>query len=169
MTKIVINASFGWNTGLALILVTMMFVALPVYSETVSGAANLEKLTLTVLANSPVIHQTEAALQKAKANLDQCKTGYFPDLDKLQPNASGEIRANMQLFSFGQLATVKAAEADLKSALAASRETQERIVADIRRAESDLNTSCDKIDAAKLHERSRKKPWTRLPSITRAA
>jgi outer membrane protein TolC len=79
------------------------------------------------------------------------RNGYFPDMDKLQPNASGEVKADMPIFSFGRLATVKAAEADLKSALESSRETRERIVADIRRAVSDLNTSCEKIDAAKLH------------------
>ena len=79
------------------------------------------------------------------------KTGYFPDMDKLQPNAIGEITADMPIFSFGRLATVKAVEADLKSAVESSRETRERIVADIRRAVSDLNTSCEKIDAAKLH------------------
>jgi outer membrane protein TolC len=78
------------------------------------------------------------------------KTGYFPDMDKLTPNASGSLRADVPIFSFGQLATVKAAEADLKSAEESRRETQDKIVADIRRAVSDLNTSCDKIDAAKL-------------------
>jgi len=382
MTKTFTSGMFGHKTGLALMLATMMFVALPVYSETVSGAADLEALTLAALANSPAIHQAEAALQKAKANLDQyksgyfpmtslsaaysrqtpnsemsfpgfgsfkfypdnnydchvdisqqifdfgrshaqvsggkwevkaaeysldmareqvrfqtlqlfygvllyqqkiklqadeiqaltqycdmtknkvtagvatnfdvmtiqvklseaqtehqdqenelrklridlaktvgvdnyyslapagdllskivkadekamvsyglehsrelaianamvqecqerlksekcrylpvikaaigagVKTGYFPDMDKLQPNASGEISADVPIFSFGQLATVKAAEADLKSATESCRETRERIVADIRRAVSDLNTSCEKIDAAKLH------------------
>lgn len=79
------------------------------------------------------------------------KTGYFPDMNKLQPNARGEIAADIPLFSFRQLATVRAAEAELKSAVESSRETRERITADIRRAVSDLNTSCDKIDAAKLH------------------
>jgi outer membrane protein TolC len=79
------------------------------------------------------------------------KTGYFPDMDKLQPNATGEITADMPIFSFGRLASVKAAEADLKSAVESCRQTRERIIADIRRAVSDLNTSCDKIEAARLH------------------
>ena len=78
------------------------------------------------------------------------KTGYFPDINKLLPNASGGITADVPIFSFGQLASVKAAEADLTSAMESSRETRDRIIADIRRAVSDHNTSCDKIDAAKL-------------------
>ena len=382
MTKTLISGMLGQKTSLALMLATTMFVALPVFSETVSGAANLEKLTLVAMANSPAIHQAEAGLQKAKANLDQyksgyfpmaalraaysrqapnseisfagfgsfkffpdnnvdchvdisqqiydfgrshaqvsggkwevkaaeysldmarqqvrfqtlqlfygvllyeqeiklqadeiqaltqycdmtknkvttgvatsfdvmtiqvklsevqtahqdrenelrklridlaktigvdnydslapagdlsprmvkadekamvafglensrelaiadamvhecqerlksekcryfpvitaavgagVKTGYFPDMDKLQPNASGEITADMPIFSFGRLASVKAAEADLKSAVESCRQTRERIIADIRRAVSDLNTSCEKIEAARLH------------------
>ena len=79
------------------------------------------------------------------------KTGYFPDMNKLQPNASGEITVDMPIFGFRRIATVKAAEADLESAEESSRETRGIIIADIRRAVSNLNTSYDKIDAAKLH------------------
>jgi outer membrane protein len=79
------------------------------------------------------------------------KTGYFPDMNKYTPNAGGALTADVPLFSFAQFATVRAAEADLRSAEESSRETRGKIIADIRRAVSDLNTSCDKIDAAKLH------------------
>ena len=69
---------FGHTTSLALMFVATMLAALPAYSETISGSANLEKLTLVAMSNSPAIHQAEAGLQKAKANLDQYKSGYFP-------------------------------------------------------------------------------------------
>lgn len=78
------------------------------------------------------------------------KTGYFPDMNKLTPNASGEITVDVPIVSFAQRATVRAAEADLRSAEESNCETRDGIIADIRRAVSDHNTSCDKIDAAKL-------------------
>jgi outer membrane protein TolC len=79
------------------------------------------------------------------------KNGYFPGMDQMTWNSMGFIQIAIPLFNISSIGARREAQADYKTATEIHRDTQEKVVSDIKRAISDLNSNKAKIDSAKLN------------------